>query len=102
MRVAADNDGVRPAGYDARDRLAEDGLAEHGAAQDVTDGAVRREPHLLQLELCKQGERGEDDGATMEEPDEAYEAKARPTRMRFSCVALRSVTMRPCIYVDAS
>ena len=28
--------------------------------------------------------------------------KARPTRMRFSCVALRSVTMRPCIYVDAS
>ena len=29
-------------------------------------------------------------------------SKARPTRMRFSCVALRSVTMRPCIYVDAS
>ena len=24
------------------------------------------------------------------------------TRMRFSCVALRSVTMRQCIYVDAS
>ena len=25
-----------------------------------------------------------------------------PTRMRFSCLALRSVTMRPCIHVDAS
>ena len=29
-------------------------------------------------------------------------AYPRPTRMRFACVALRSVTMRPCIYVDAS
>ena len=31
-----------------------------------------------------------------------WDSYPRPTRMRFSCVALRSVTMRPCIYVDAS
>ena len=51
VRVPADHDGVCPAGHDAQDRLTEDRLAEHGATQDVTDRAVRRQPHLLQLEL---------------------------------------------------
>ena len=31
-----------------------------------------------------------------------FHSKARSTRMRFSCVALRSVTMRPRICMDAS
>ena len=32
----------------------------------------------------------------------SHPAIPRPTRIRFPCVALRSVTTRPCIYVDAS
>lgn len=53
-RVTADDNGLGPAGNETRDGLAEDRLAENGTAQDVTDGAVRAWPHLLQLELCNQ------------------------------------------------
>ena len=38
--MTADNDGPGPTGYQARHVLADDGLAEHGAAQDVADRAV--------------------------------------------------------------
>lgn len=49
--VSANDDGLDPARHQAGDVLADDGLPEHRASQDVTDGAVRRTPHLLKLEL---------------------------------------------------
>ena len=49
--VAADHERLGPAGHQARHVLADDGLAEDHAAQDVADGAVGRLPHLLELEL---------------------------------------------------
>ncbi len=49
--VAADHDGFGPAGHQAWDVIDHDGLAEHGAAEDVADGAVGALPHLLQAEL---------------------------------------------------
>lgn len=45
--VPADDDGFDPAGHQAGDVLTDDGLPEHGASQDVTDGPVGRAPHLL-------------------------------------------------------
>lgn len=51
MGVPANDDGFGPAWHKARDILADDGLPEHGASQDVPDGAVGRSPHLLELEL---------------------------------------------------
>lgn len=53
--MPADDDALGPAGHQAGDVLADDGLAEHGAAQDVTDSAVGTQPHLLELELCHGG-----------------------------------------------
>jgi hypothetical protein len=49
--VAADDDRLGPTGYESRHVLADDRLAEDGAAEDVADGAVGRAPHLLELEL---------------------------------------------------
>lgn len=49
--MPADGDGLGPAGHQARDVLADDGLPEHRPPQDVPDGAVGALPHLLQLEL---------------------------------------------------
>lgn len=49
--MPADDDGLHPAGHQAGDVFADDGLPEHGASQDVPDGPVGRAPHLLQLEL---------------------------------------------------
>lgn len=43
--VAADDDGLLPAGDEARDAVDDDGLAEDGAAEGIADGAVGREPH---------------------------------------------------------
>ena len=43
--------GFGPARHQARDVAADDGLAEDHAAQNVADGAVRRLPHLLEVEL---------------------------------------------------
>ena len=43
--------------------LANDGLPEHGPPKDVTDGAIRRLPHLLQLELCHGAQPAEGDTA---------------------------------------
>ncbi len=61
--VAADDDGLRPAGHQARHVLADDGLAEDDAAQDVADGAVGRAPHLLEAELFDAALVGGDGGA---------------------------------------
>src|SRR6202011_437172 len=49
--VAADDDRPRPAGHEARNILANNRLAEDHAAENVAERAVRRFPHLLQLEL---------------------------------------------------
>lgn len=49
--VAADDDGLGPAGYNAWDVLADDRLTENSASQNVTDCAVGRWPHFLQLEF---------------------------------------------------
>jgi hypothetical protein len=51
-RVASDDDGFGPAGHQPRDRLADDWLPEHRTTQDVSDGPIRAQPHLLQFELC--------------------------------------------------
>lgn len=50
-RVPADGDRLRPTRNQAGDVLADDWLAEHGAAQDVSDGSVWALPHALQLKL---------------------------------------------------
>lgn len=49
--VPADGDGLGPARDEARDVLADDGLSEDRAAEDVADGPVGALPHLLQTEL---------------------------------------------------
>jgi hypothetical protein len=49
--VAADDDRLGPARHEARHVLADDRLAEDGAAEDVADRAVGRLPHLLELEF---------------------------------------------------
>ena len=49
--VAPHHDGLGPRGHQSGDVVADDGLPEHGAAEDVPDGAVGRFPHLLQAEL---------------------------------------------------
>lgn len=42
----ADHDGLRPAGHQARDVADHNRLPEHGAVEDVADGAVGALPHL--------------------------------------------------------
>lgn len=49
--MSADGDGLGPAGHQAGDVLADDGLPEDRPPQDVSDSAVGALPHLLQLEL---------------------------------------------------
>jgi hypothetical protein len=49
--VAADHDGLDPAGDDAGDVGDDDGLAKDRAVQDVADGPIGGPPHLLELEL---------------------------------------------------
>ena len=61
--VAADDDGLGPAGHQTWYVLADDRLAEHHAAEDVADGAVRRLPHFLQAEFLHPGLVGGDGGA---------------------------------------
>lgn len=63
VRVAADDDGLLPPGYEARDPRNYDGLAEHGAAEDVADGAVGGAPHVVEIELRDAGLVGRDGGA---------------------------------------
>lgn len=49
--MTANNNGLFPRGYKARDVGADDGLTKHSTSQDVPDGAVGALPHLLQLKL---------------------------------------------------
>lgn len=45
--VAADDDGLLPAGDEAGDSGDDDGLTEDGTAEGVADGAVGRKPHCV-------------------------------------------------------
>ena len=58
--VPADDDRLGPAGHQTGDVGDDDRRAEDGAAQDIPDGAVRREPHLLEVELLDAGLVGSD------------------------------------------
>lgn len=60
--VAANNDGLGPAGHEAGDVGDDDGLAEHGTVENVTDGAVGASPHLLEAELFNTALIGGDSG----------------------------------------
>jgi hypothetical protein len=51
--VTPDDDSLWPPRHQPRDCLADYWLSEHCAAQDVSYGAVRTEPHFLELEFCK-------------------------------------------------
>src|SRR5262249_25335686 len=51
VRVAPDDDRLRPARYQARHILADNGLAKDDAPQDVADGAVGAAPHLFEPEF---------------------------------------------------
>jgi hypothetical protein len=53
--VTADDDRLGPARHEARHVLHHDRLAEHDAIENVADRAVRRLPHLLQLEFFDAG-----------------------------------------------
>ncbi|MCY1300304.1 hypothetical protein D9M70_498650 [compost metagenome] len=61
--MTADDDRLGPARNQARNVLADDRLAEDDAAEDVADRAVRRLPHLLQLEFLDAGFIRRDRGA---------------------------------------
>ena len=61
--VAADNDRLRPAGYQSRHVVDHDRRPKDGAAQDVPNGAVRRQPHLLEVEFFDARFVGRDGGA---------------------------------------
>src|SRR6185437_6097835 len=63
IRMTPDDDRFRPAWDKARHVLADDGLAEDDAAQDVADRSVGRLPHLLELEFRDAGLVGRDGGA---------------------------------------
>src|SRR5216684_1013482 len=49
--VTGDDDREVPVGNDTRNVLADDGLAENRAVEDIADGAVGAPPHLLEVEL---------------------------------------------------
>ena len=61
--VTADDNGLLPAGHQARHLGDDDGFSEDGAAEVVPDGAVGRQPHLLELELLHALLIGSDGGA---------------------------------------
>jgi len=61
--VTADADWLLPAGHEEGNVLAHDWLAEDDAVEDVTDGAVGRLPHRLQLEFLDTLLVGGDGGA---------------------------------------
>lgn len=63
VRMTTDHNRIGPARHQTRNVRAENWLAKNGATEDVTDGAVRRQPHLLQLELLDALLIGRDRGA---------------------------------------
>ena len=61
--MAGDNYRLAPMVHHARDILADDGLAEDGAIQDIADGAVGALPHLLEAKFGDPSFVGGDGGA---------------------------------------
>ena len=53
--MTSNHNGLLPAGDQAGNVLADDGLSEHCASKDVPDSSIRRLPHLLQVELYTGG-----------------------------------------------
>lgn len=53
--MTANDDWLRPAWNQTRNVLADDWFAEDNATENVTDGAVWRLPHLLELEFFNAG-----------------------------------------------
>lgn len=53
--VTTNDDGPGPSRNDTGHVLEHDGLTEDGSAENVTDGAVGRLPHGLEVELCFDG-----------------------------------------------
>ena len=51
--MTSNDNRLSPAWDETRNGLTDDGLTEHGATQDVTDGSIGGKPHLLQLEFCE-------------------------------------------------
>lgn len=49
--MTANDNGVFPPWDGARNALEDDGLAEHGPTEDVSDRPIRALPHLLEVEL---------------------------------------------------
>ncbi len=63
VRVTADDNRLVPVRHESRHVLDDDRLAEHHAIENVADGAVRRLPHLFQVELFDARFVGGDGGA---------------------------------------
>lgn len=61
--MASDDDRLLPPWHQAGDIGAHDGFAEHGSVEDVTDGAVWRTIHFLEVELLHARLVGGDGGA---------------------------------------
>ena len=51
MQLITDANWPSPSRHQPGNGLADDGLSEDGSAENVSDGSVGREPHLLQTEL---------------------------------------------------
>jgi len=61
--MTTDDNGLSPARHETRNVLHNNGLTEDGTTENVTDGTVRREPHLLEIELLDTRFIGSDRGA---------------------------------------
>ncbi len=61
--VTADDDGIGPAGDEARNVVDHDRLTEDHAAENVTNRAVGADPHFLEVEFLDAGFVGGDGGA---------------------------------------
>jgi len=60
IRVSTNDNRLFPAGNKSWDVLDDDGLTEDSTVKDVTDGTIRRLPHLFQIEfLYTTGIRGD-------------------------------------------
>ena len=66
--VTANDNRLGPARHQTRDAGDDNGFTEDFAAKDVTDGAVGRQPHFLQLELLDTALIGSDGGALHTNP----------------------------------
>ena len=49
--MTANDNRLCPSRYETGNSLADDGLTEYSTSQDVTDGTIWRQPHLLQLKF---------------------------------------------------